>query len=59
MSETKAVVRQSKDRLWPKWAVIYPERTQRTHHDKVDVRWFDSESQALLAADDYNGEHYL
>lgn len=46
----KAKVRQSHDRQWPKWCVIYPDR---------ETRWFDGENQALLAADDYNGEHYL
>ena len=46
LDNKKAVVRQSLDRQWPKWAVIYPDR---------ETRWFDSESTALLAADDYNG----
>lgn len=46
----KAIVRQSHDKQWPKWAVIYPDRR---------TQWFDSESTALLASDDYNGNHYL
>jgi len=48
--ERKAIVRASQDRQWPKWCVIYPDRA---------TRWFDGENQALLAADDYNGESYL
>ena len=46
----KAIVKQSHNKHWPKWAVIYPNKP---------TEWFDSESQALLASDDYNGEHYL
>lgn len=46
----KATVRQSQDKRWPKWAVIYPDRP---------TLWLTSESTALLTADDYNGEHYL
>jgi hypothetical protein len=49
-NQKKAIVRPSLDKQWPKWVVIYPDR---------EAKWFDSESQALLAADDYNGETYL
>lgn len=41
-----ARVHKSQDRYWPKYAVVYPDR---------ETKWFDSESQALIACDDYNG----
>jgi len=46
-----AVVRQSVDPQWTKWAVIYPDSAKR------NTEWHDEEYLALNAADLFNGRN--